>query len=160
VKQYLAGGIGFRALARVHGVGRTLARQWVAEYRLHGVAGVRGKARSKYSAEFKLQVLERMRQENLSQTQIQALLDIRGAGTVGRWQRQYHEGGFSALLPRPRMSTSKPAKPTPPESGPDARTREQLLKENEYLRAEVAYLKKLDALIRAEQRQTRRAKRK
>jgi len=165
VKQYLAGGIGFRALAKTHGVGRTLARQWVAEYRLHGVAGVRRKERSRYSAEFKLQVLERMRQENLSQTQMQALLDIRGTGTIGRWQRQYHEGGFPALLPRPKgrrpgMSTSKPAEPTPLESESDTRTREQLLKENEYLRAEVAYLKKLDALIRAEQRQTRRAKRK
>ena len=46
-------------------------------------------------------------------------------------------------------------------AGPGSRTREQLLlTETEYLRAEVAYLTKLDALIRAEQRQTRRAKRK
>jgi transposase len=34
----------------------------------------------------------------------------------------------------------------------DQRTREQLLKENDYLRAELAYLKKLDALIQAEKR--------
>ncbi|MBR8304779.1 IS3 family transposase, partial [Burkholderia dolosa] len=73
--------------------------------------------------------------------------------------------GFAALLPRPKgrhpkMSTSPLPEPAPPESEPDTRTREQLLKEVEYLRAEVAYLKKLDALIRAEQRQTRRAKRK
>ena len=32
---------------------------------------------------------------------------------------------------------------------PDTRTQEDLRKENEYLRAEVAYLKKLDALVRA-----------
>ncbi len=58
------------------------------------------------------------------------------------------------------MPNSSPPEPIPPESKPDERTREQLLKENEYLRAEVAYLKKLDALIRAEQRQAPRAKRK
>ncbi|MNF15495.1 hypothetical protein D3C80_2181340 [compost metagenome] len=58
------------------------------------------------------------------------------------------------------MPNSSPPEPIPPESEPDQRTREQLLKENEYLRAEVAYLKKLDALIRAEQRQAPRAKRK
>lgn len=46
----------------------------------------------------------------------------------------------------------------PPESGPDTRSREQLAKEIKYLRAEVAYLKKLDALIRQEERQTRSAK--
>jgi transposase len=32
----------------------------------------------------------------------------------------------------------------------DTRTLEELRKENEYLRAEVAYLKKLDALVRAQ----------
>lgn len=106
-----------------------------------------------------------MQRENLSRMQIQAILGIRDPGAISRWERQYHEGGFPALLPRPKgrppkMPISLPAKPTPPDSEPDTRTREQLLKENEYLRAEVAYLKKLDALIRAEQRQTRRAKRK
>jgi transposase len=35
------------------------------------------------------------------------------------------------------------------QQAPDTRTVEDLRKENEYLRAEVAYLKKLDALVRA-----------
>lgn len=165
VKQYLAGEIGFRALAEANGVARTLARQWVAEYRLHGLAGLRRKGRTCYSAQFKLEALERMRRENLSGAQMMAILGIRDPGALARWERQYHEGGFPALIPRPKgrrpkMSTSQPTEPTPPDSESDKRTREQLLKENEYLRAEVAYLKKLDALIRAEQRQTRRAKRK
>ncbi len=48
------------------------------------------------------------------------------------------------------MVTSLPPKPT--EAGtPDERSREELLKENEYLRAEVAYLKKLDALLAKKQ---------
>lgn len=67
--------------------------------------------------------------------------------------RLYHEGGFDALSPRRRgrprkMATSLPPKPTDAGS-PDERSREELLKENEYLRAEVAYLKKLDALLEA-----------
>ncbi|VWB10553.1 HMG-I and HMG-Y DNA-binding domain-containing protein [Burkholderia lata] len=43
---------------------------------------------------------------------------------------------------------------------PDARTREDLLKENEYLRAEVAYLKKLDALLQAKKQAAQKKKRK
>jgi transposase len=165
VKQYLAGGIGFRGLAQAHGVGRTLARQWVTQYRLHGAEALRSRGHSEYSAEFKREALERMRRENLSCMQMRAILGIRDPGALARWQRQYHEGGFPALLPRPKGRRPKmppaqqPPEPTPP-SEPDTRTREQLLKEVEYLRAEVAYLKKLDALIRAEQLQTRRAKRK
>lgn len=42
----------------------------------------------------------------------------------------------------------------------DERTREQLLQENEYLRMEVAYLKKLDALIRAKKLVAQKKKRK
>ncbi|MDF3083358.1 IS3 family transposase [Burkholderia sola] len=147
VTQYLAGGIGFRALAQTHGVGRSVVRRWVAEYKLHGVDGLRRKGHSKYSAQFKREALERMQQENLSRTQMQAILGIRDPGALARWQRQYHEGGFPALLPRPKgrrakMSTVSPTESTSSDTESDTRTREQLLKENEYLRAEVAYLKK------------------
>lgn len=165
VRRFLAGGIGTGALAQEYGVARTLAQQWIAEYELHGLAGLRRKGHTQYSAQFKLEALERMQREQLSRTQLRIILGIKDPGAIARWERQYHEGGFPALLPRPKgrrpkMTTSPPAQPTPPDAEPDSRTREQLLKENEYLRAEVAYLKKLDALIRAEQRQTRRAKRK
>ncbi len=151
VKQYLEGSAGFRAVAEANGVGRTLARQWVAEYRLHGEAGLRRKGHTEYSAEFKLEVLERMRKEMRSAAQMRAMHGIRDPGAIARWERQYHEGGFPALLPRPKgrppkMSNSLPTTPTPTQSDPDTLSREQLLKEVEYLRAEVAYLKKLDAL--------------
>jgi len=165
VKRYLAGGIGFRELAREYGVGRTLAREWVALHELHGRRGLRRKGHSKYSAEFKLAVLEGIQRDNLSQSEARAIWGIRDPGAISRWERQYHEGGLPALLPRPKgrprkMPNSSPPEPIAPESEQDQRTREQLLKENEYLRAEVAYLKKLDALIRAEQRRAPRAKRK
>jgi len=165
VRRYLAGGIGTGALAREYGVARTRVRQWIVEYELHGLAGLRRKGHTQYSAQFKLEALQRMQREHLSRTQLRIILGIKDPGAIARWERQYHEGGFPALLPRPKgrppkMTNLPPAQPTPPDAEPDSRTREQLLKENEYLRAEVAYLKKLDALIRAEQRQARRARRK
>ncbi|VVE28159.1 transposase [Pandoraea capi] len=81
-----------------------------------------------------------------------ARFDLREAASVSRWQRQYHEGGIHALEPRPKgrrpsvMSPLSPSAPPPKEN--DTRTREELLEELEYLRAENTYLKKLDALLK------------
>ncbi len=76
-----------------------------------------------------------------------------------------HEGGFLALLPRskgahPEMSNSLPAQATPTESELDTRSREQLLNEIEYLRAELVYLKKLDALLQTKRQAASKKKRK
>ena len=105
-----------------------------------------------------------MQRDGLSYSQVAALFDIRSAGHVSSWERLYHEGGIDALSPRRRgrprkMVTSLPPQPT--EAGaPDERPREELLKEIEYLRAEVAYLKKLDALLQAKKQAAQKKKRK
>ena len=153
VRQYLAGPDGFKAIAAQYGVGYKLVQRWVASYRQHGQDGLR-KKRNPYSTEFKLSVLLRMWREGLSGEQTAALFDIRSPGCIGVWERRYHSGGIDALSPRPRgrpktMPQAKPVQPPVPATPDDPRTREQLLKENEYLRAEVAYLKKLDALVQA-----------
>ncbi|WP_038717144.1 MULTISPECIES: helix-turn-helix domain-containing protein, partial [pseudomallei group] len=95
VQRYLSGDKGCKALAREFGVSSTQVEQWVASYKRHGADGLRRKGHVKYSAQFKLEALERMQRENLSRTHMQALLDIRDAGAIARWERQYHEGGFA-----------------------------------------------------------------
>ena len=105
-----------------------------------------------------------MKQQGLSQTQVAALFDLRGgSGVVSKWLSQYHEGGPEALKPKPRGRPKKMPTPTPPKNLPpqadDASALETLRKENEYLRAEVAYLKKVQALVR-EGRQAAPKKRK
>ncbi len=151
VDTYLRGSISLPALAARHGIDYSMLRRWVAAFRLHGSAALRG--RYKYrDARFKLKVVQHMRREGLSAREVTALYDIRDAGSVSRWARLYDEGGINALAPRPqgrpRKMIIQPDKPAE-EKAPDTRTREELLKENEYLRAEVAYLKKLDALLKA-----------
>ncbi|WP_454872997.1 IS3 family transposase [Paraburkholderia xenovorans] len=161
VKQYLIGGVGMRVLARRHGVGRTVLRRWVAAYRQHGVDGLRRK-HEHYDAQFRMSVLMHMWKKGLSQQQVAAVFDIRSAGCIAQWERQYHDGGIDALAPRPRGRPKTMTRPVPEkpagESAPGERTREQLLKENEYLRAEAAYLKKLDALLRAKKQGVQKEK--
>lgn len=152
VQSYLSGSIGAQRLAVKYGLDSETVRRWVEQYRQHGEQGLRKKY-SHYDEHFKLSVLQRMWQEDLSCRQIAALFDLRGgSNVVVRWDRLYHEGGLDALKPKPRgrpklMTIPKP--PPQPLPSEDMRTLEQLRKENEYLRTEVAYLKKLNALVQA-----------
>ena len=155
VRRYLEEHCSYAILMKEYGVGRTTLQQWIASYKLHGVAGL-GKKHSRYDAQFKLDVLLRMRQDNLSFTQTAALFGLRGgAGVVSKWDHLYYSKGLNALEPKPKggakMTSQKlPAKPAK-STADDTRTVDELRQENEYLRAEVAYLKKLRALIQAKE---------
>jgi transposase len=180
VQAYLSGVGGYDTVSATHDVSPSLVQQWVGHYRQHGEAGLRKKF-SHYSADFKLSVLQQMRQQELSFTQTAVLFDLRGgSAVVSGWQRRYHEGGLEALKSKPRGSPPKMKPPKPPKTPKtpislrtpkklgahepsseqpleqaqeqEASTLESLRRENEYLRAEVAYLKKLDALVRAQKR--------
>jgi len=102
--------------------------------------------------------LQRMWRDDLSARETITLFDIRGGtGVISAWELQYHDGGPQALAPRPRgrskkmpnPPTAKPAQAQAVMSADDTRSHADLLKEVKYLRAEVAYLKKLEALVQA-----------
>jgi len=142
---------GYKVVARAHGLGPSSVRRWVASYRIHGPAGLTMKV-GHYDVPFKLNVLRRIRRDSLSLQQASVIFDIRSADRIALWQRQYHAGGVDALASKPLGRPKAMAAPKPPKLGalkvPDEnRSQKDLLKELEYLRAENAYLKKLDALI-------------
>ena len=151
VDQYLLGGAGYESIAREAGISSGRLRQWVANYGAHGMRGLEKKYGT-YSADFKLKVLTRMFNEGMTAQAVCAMFNIRNPGCIKDWSLAYDRGGLEALIPKPRgrPPTMKLKPPTSREPG-EAPTVKQLLKENEYLRAEVAYLKKLDALIQAKQ---------
>jgi transposase len=153
---------GSAGVASRHGVDHGTVRKWVAAWRAHGNAAFKKKC-SQYDAQFKLKVLQLMRSRTLSCREAAAVFDIRDPGAIGRWKRQYDSGGIQALQPRPRgrpVKQPKSSAPPDPSMPDEARTKEALLKELNYLRMENAYLKKLDALIRSESPTAQRKKRK
>lgn len=157
VQQYLDGDVGLEVVAHHLGLDYSMVRRWVEQYRQHGPSGLR-QTRRHYSPAFKREVLERMWRDGLSIRQTEALFDIRAAGAIGRWERQYHSGGLIALEPKRTGRRPMPQKPPspPPEPPSDGeRSHEELLEELAYLRAENAYLKKLDALTREKWATTR-----
>jgi transposase len=150
VKQYLEGTVGFKTVAREHGVAAPMVRRWVQWYRLHGMDGLKQKGGS-YDAAFKMAVLQHMWDNSFSHTQVAAVFNIRNPTTIGIWERRQREGGIEALA---RSSQKKSMKLPPPKSDPvskpdDRRTREELLSELDDLRLEVLFLKKLQALVQA-----------
>ena len=150
VQSFLAGDGGAKLLARRWSLPEEKIRTWVSHYRLHGIDGLRPK-RSAYSVQFKLQVLSHQDREQLSSRQVAATYDIRNPNQVVVWRRNIDQGGVEALgskkQGRPNMKQERccPAPQNPAVPDPAQALRE----ENERLRAEVAYLKKLHALIRS-----------
>ncbi len=151
VQTYCSGQLGWKAAAKVHDVEASSLRKWVAAYQVHGVDGVREKRRELYGKEFKLKVLRRMRDEDLSYRQAAALFDIRNFNIIGAWERAYERDGMPGLAPqlvaqRKSMSNGEGKNSPAPPGGDDKRTRQELLEELNSLRLENAYLKKLQAL--------------
>lgn len=149
VQRYLSGEGGYDALCKRDGVADSMLKGWVVSYRIHGAVGLAKRRNVRYSAEFKRQVLNQIRAEGLSDNQAIARYDLRNSGVIGQWRAQHDSGGLAALEPRPRGRPSMPHK-KPPAPPPKDTTVEQLIQENAYLRAELDYLKKLDALVQAE----------
>jgi transposase len=149
VKDYLNGSMGYGRLGAHHGVAAPHIRSWVAAYRVHGLDGLRRKV-SGYDARFKVLVLQYMWENGLSNRQAAAHFNVRNPTSIGIWERRYREGGVAALA-RPRKHVLNMKAPTSkPEPKPDhERSREELLKELEYLRMENEVLKKLEALAQA-----------
>jgi transposase len=149
VRQYLAGAIGFKSLAKRHGVGHSQVKRWVDLYQAHGEKGL-AKKLTNYNALERLEILQYMWENQLSYGQATTHFNIRSPGVIPAWERCYHRGGLDALAPRKRGRPKKmPELPPPQAQTPanDTRTREELLAEVNYLRMENAYLKKLKALV-------------
>ena len=104
--------------------------------------------RSVYSAQFKLEVLSHQEFERLSSRQVAAIYDVRNSNQVVVWLRKLDTGGATALeSSQCGCPIIKPTRCCPVEPSaviPDSTC--ALSEENEWLRAEVAYLKKLHAL--------------
>ncbi|WOB48040.1 IS3 family transposase [Xanthomonas hydrangeae] len=132
--------ISVKAVARRHGLEFSTVRRWAATYQLHGWRGFHRKARS-YDLAFKLEVLEKMRQEGMSAREATTYFQIGSAGAVAHWQRLYADGAAQALSPPQKpMKKKRSSKPA------EDMSRDELLKEVAYLRAETAYFKKTRCL--------------
>ena len=108
----------------------------------------------KYSAEFKIGVIMDMRESRLGYRETARKYDLvrqsetAAASMLHRWERIYLEEGAEGLMKERRgraCSASGTRKGRPPKL--DKKVEEDLIAENQRLRMEIEYLKKLDALV-------------
>lgn len=140
-----------KSIATEKGFNESNLRRWIGFYNKYGIPGLqRGKNKS-YSVGFKLKVLKTIDTERISQREACVRFDIPAQSTVLNWQRDYEKSGILGLenKPRGRPKTMSDYKRKKRKSDKVLTREEELLLENERLRAEIAVLKKLDALILA-----------
>ncbi|AJD89766.1 transposase [Jeotgalibacillus malaysiensis] len=151
VKEYLNGPHGIRILARKHGIqSKTQIFNWVNIYRHFGEEGLKKKKKAFYSVQFKLDVISFMDRTGASQTETALQFRLTNPSLIGEWKKKFLEGGYEALEnPRGQSTMSDKKKNGQNETASnqnEASNREkELERENELLRLEVAYLKKLKA---------------
>ena len=120
----------------------------------------KGTIQQKYSAEFKIGVIMDMREHHLGYREtarkyweVSRGQDLNYMNTVKRWERIYLEEGAEGLMKERRgraCTAGGTRKGRPPKL--DKKVEEDLIAENQRLRMEIEYLKKLSALVLAEER--------
>ena len=106
----------------------------------------KGQIFRKYSAEFKIGVIMDMRDNHLGLREIARKYEVTHS-VILKWDRIYLEEGAEGLMKERRgraCSANGTRKGKPSEL--DKKVEEDLISENQRLRMEIEYLKKLDAL--------------
>lgn len=149
VRDYLSGKGGYKILAAKYDIANSQVRSWVMAYKHHGSAGL-VRQRARYTYEFKLEVLHRRAAGNVSYRELAAIYNIGNPHSITMWQKQHECGELRSLPCLSPLDNSMPIKKKTSPSSPEAGQSDQaddLLRENQRLRAELAYLKKVSALV-------------
>ena len=117
----------------------------------------KGRKNKKYSPEFKIAVIMDMRENHLGYREVTRKYwglktereTSKYVNRVIKWERIYLEEGEDGFMTerRGRKSTGRPKKAL------SKSVEEDLIAENQRLRMEIEYLKKLDALVRKEEQE-------
>ncbi|MDX1751102.1 MAG: transposase [Methylophaga sp.] len=145
---------GSRRIAKELGISSTMLRYWGTVYRLHGENAF-SPPMQPYSAQNKLNMLSKMWTQGWSLGYTSAYYNLSSPGLLSKWQRCYKEDGVERLLSlkrgRPLMNKTPPVT----HKKTSDMTPKEMQEELEYLRAENAVLKKLEALRHQKRAQTK-----
>lgn len=152
VNAYLSKRGSEQTIAASFAINRSQLHDWLSVYKRHGEDALAPRRKQQdYSPTLKLAVLTYKCEHNESLPEVALRFHIPSASTIWMWEQRYNQGGINALVNRRgRLAMKKPKSSTDPQIANkpwDELTPKELLREIEYLQAENAYLKKLDALI-------------
>ncbi|HEO8422591.1 helix-turn-helix domain-containing protein [Niallia sp. FSL W8-0635] len=150
VKEYQEGKLGYKLLAKKHDIkSHKQIINWVKNYEKFGMEGLTRKKQNKtYSVQFKLNVLSFMKRTGFSVTETALEFGLTNPPMITAWKKAFLEEGAESLEKpkgRPPMSDKAKNKNKKTIEDADESYEQKLERENELLRLEVAYLKKLRA---------------
>lgn len=148
VEEYHQGSIGYDKLAKKYGMpASSLIRRWVNAFRDLGQSGLTPKqVKTAYSVQFKRDVLHFIKQTGASHQEAASHFGLNNSSLITSWNLSRENLGMEGLKEklkgRPSMSKHSKKKSSKLEKN---QTQQALERENELLRLENAYLKKLKA---------------
>jgi transposase len=157
INEYQKGQLSYKSIAKQLGTVKSTIQKWIANYQAYGEESLR-KSYTNYSAAFKMKVLNYMNDTGASLLETAVKFRIPNPSTISVWRTIVEEEGVDALVSkkkgRPLMTREKKS------NEPTDQTKESLIEEVERLRMENAYLKKLNALVREQEKSRTNLKRK
>ncbi|MFD2196204.1 helix-turn-helix domain-containing protein [Oceanobacillus bengalensis] len=148
-EEYLDGKLSYRRLAEKYEVPTTTLRGWVRIYKYYGSNKLvqNEQKQSVYSVQFKLDVLNFMKSTGASVSDAALQFGIKNPSMISRWRKTFLEGNLGALDKQRGLFSmaKKPNNEAKKKLNNKEESLQKLERENELLRLEVAYLKKLRA---------------
>ena len=144
-------------LSKSEGLDKSSLKFWVKLYEYYGEQGLRGVAQKSFTIEEKIAIIQEYQQSGLSLMYTCVKYRISNPSVLSKWNNKFQRNGFSGLQetrgrPRKTNTSNKMIKKTTiPGIKSSMSEVEKLRIENEYLRAEIDYLKKLEALAQSKQ---------
>jgi transposase len=156
VKEVLNRHRSIKSVSSEKGIHESNLYKWIMFYQKDGKKGLMPRQNQWYSLEFKLEVLRAIEKDHLSLSQACLRFNTPSDSILIKWQRDYKEFGTPGLESKPRGRPKTMIKRKKRKSDKPLTREQELLQENEALRAENALLKKLQALIQAEENKKRK----
>ena len=150
VREYQHGKLSYRSLAQKYNIGSDgQIVRWVKLYEKFGIEGLMTqKNKETFTVQFKLDVLSFIKKTGSSEIETALHFGLKNPPLIAAWKKVFAEGGIEALnrlRGRPPMSDKAKNSKNKPLDEKELTYEQQLQKENELLRLEVEYLKKLRA---------------
>ena len=167
VLEYLSGELGGRPMvAKKYNIPDSTLKNWINKYNSGGFDNLTKKLNNnKYTSEFKLSVIQYRQINNTSYRETAEHFDISNGSIICNWERAYQERGLSGLKDnrgRPKKDMSKADKKPKKEKPIKESEREELIRlreENKYLKMQILFEKKFQALLLEEEAEARKKQR-
>lgn len=130
-------------------VSRRVLNYWLTLYQQKGLEGLLPKKTKTFTASFKFKVITAIAEQGISVDQACIDFDIGSRATILNWQKRYNSSGLLGLQDKSKGRPKQMKRKVTKQESDKLLTKEELLLENESLKAELDYLKKLHALVQA-----------